>query len=82
MTDGFDKRITKIKDNVYHIYDSVDAFYSLIVGTKYALLIDSGYGFSNVHDIVKTITDLPIMIVNTHGHIDHTQGNKSRNNFV
>ncbi len=75
MANKTDNKITEIADKLYHIYDSLDVFYSLIVGTEYALIIDSGYGFGNVYETVRSLTDLPIRIINTHGHIDHIQGN-------
>ncbi|MDC7126089.1 MAG: MBL fold metallo-hydrolase, partial [Spirochaetales bacterium] len=41
-----------------------------------ALLIDTGFGFGDIYGAVKKITNLPVIVVNTHGHIDHVQGNK------
>ena len=46
----------------------------LITGKEKALLIDTLNGVENLADIVRTITDLPVMVVNTHGHIDHAAG--------
>ena len=39
------------------------------------MLIDTGYGYGNLKQVVKSITDKPLYIVNTHGHVDHTSGN-------
>lgn len=50
-------------------------FMYLLVGEEKALLIDTGYGEGNFREIVESITDKPIMVVNTHGHFDHTGGN-------
>jgi len=33
------------------------------------------HGCQNVYDVVRTLTDLPLMVVNTHGHCDHIYGN-------
>lgn len=44
----------------------------LLVGAEKALLIDTGMGQANLRAYVETITDKPIMVVNTHGHMDHT----------
>lgn len=50
-------------------------FMHLLVGEEKALLIDTGYGEGNFREIVESITDKPVMVVNTHGHFDHTGGN-------
>jgi Zn-dependent hydrolases, including glyoxylases len=43
-------------------------------GRKQALLVDCGWGLGNLPEIVKSLTKLPLVIVNTHGHRDHTSG--------
>lgn len=50
-------------------------FMHLLVGEEKALLIDTGYGEGNFRQVVESITDKPVMVVNTHGHFDHTGGN-------
>lgn len=50
-------------------------FMYLLVGEEKALLIDTGYGEGNFRQIVESITSKPVMVVNTHGHFDHTGGN-------
>ena len=50
-------------------------FMHLLVGQEKALLIDTGYGEGNFREIVESITDKPVMVVDTHGHFDHTGGN-------
>ena len=47
----------------------------LLVGEEKALLIDTAYGVGNLRQFVEGITDKPVMVVNTHGHFDHTGGN-------
>jgi glyoxylase-like metal-dependent hydrolase (beta-lactamase superfamily II) len=69
-------KIIKINDSIYHIYESLGVYCTLIVGSKAALLIDTGFGFGDILGKVKTITNLPIKVINTHGHVDHIQGNK------
>lgn len=48
---------------------------SLIVGTEKALLIDTGYGIGDYRSYVESLTGLPLIVANTHGHIDHASGN-------
>lgn len=71
--------INKIMDGVYHINEPIigtsTVCCTLIVGIKKALLIDTGYGIGNLKQIVKSITSLPLIVVNSHGHIDHINGN-------
>lgn len=44
----------------------------LLAGEKKALLIDTGLGLGNLKEQVERLTSLPVEVVNTHGHIDHT----------
>ena len=43
----------------------------LVEGTKTAALIDTGLGTGNIKDLVESLTDLPIIVVNTHADGDH-----------
>ncbi len=47
----------------------------LIVGSHHALLFDTGYGFGNLAGLVRSITNLPLYVVISHGHLDHACGN-------
>lgn len=47
----------------------------LFVGEKKALLFDSGMGIGNIKDEVEKLTQLPILVVNSHCHFDHIGGN-------
>ncbi|WP_315066635.1 MBL fold metallo-hydrolase [uncultured Clostridium sp.] len=67
--------IKKIMDGVYHISDPSKICCTLIVGKKKSLLFDTGYGIGNLKQVVESITDLPIIVVNSHGHLDHMGGN-------
>lgn len=48
---------------------------SLILGDFRALLIDTGYGIGDYRGYIESLTNLPVTVVNTHGHIDHASGN-------
>lgn len=62
--------------NGYYRIGSPEAvFCYVIVGKEKAMLIDTGHGYGNLKQVVKSITDKPLYIVNTHGHLDHTSGN-------
>lgn len=50
-------------------------FTYVLVGDEKAVLIDTFYGYGDFRAFVETITDKPLMVINTHGHFDHTGGN-------
>jgi len=49
----------------------------LVLGEDNAALIDTGIGIGDIKSVVKELTDLPVMVVNTHAHLDHTGGNSN-----
>lgn len=65
-----------LKPNLYHIADPLGVFMTLIVGEKKALLLDTGYGIGHLDETITQITDLPLIVVNSHGHLDHVLGNR------
>lgn len=68
-------KINKINDHIWLLNDNDEATGYLVTGTKKALVIDTMNGYENVRALVETLTELPIMLVNTHGHSDHIYGN-------
>lgn len=54
----------------------------LLCGEKYAILIDTGLGVSNISRIVDSLTKLPVMTVTTHVHWDHIGGHKYFDNIA
>lgn len=67
--------LTQINPHVYLMDDHHEATGYIVVGSKKALVIDTMNGYEDVRAVVRTVTDLPIMVVNTHGHCDHIYGN-------
>jgi len=47
----------------------------LIIGQKRALLFDSGMGLDSISLVVKSLTGLPVIVLNSHTHPDHIGGN-------
>lgn len=47
----------------------------LVTGQERALLIDTLTGVGNLKAFCMELTDLPVTVVNTHGHVDHCGGN-------
>ena len=68
-------KIHAIRPNVYLIDDAGESTCYLICGSESALLVDSVNGEEDLHAVVRSLTDLPVIVVNTHGHGDHVFGN-------
>ncbi|CAN5813798.1 MBL fold metallo-hydrolase [soil metagenome] len=47
----------------------------LIVGEDKAILLDTGMGVSHIREVVETLSDLPVTVINSHAHWDHVGGN-------
>jgi len=69
-----DYPVEKLADSVYRINEFHCANMYLFVGTERALLVDTGTGMGNIKDTVRQITNLPLDVVITHAHCDHTGG--------
>jgi glyoxylase-like metal-dependent hydrolase (beta-lactamase superfamily II) len=70
-------RYWKLYEDTYviHYSDALDVF--LLLGKTKALLIDTAYGRGDFPNIVEELKgDRELLIVNTHGHFDHTGGNR------
>lgn len=67
--------VIKVKDGIYHIGSTEGVFMDLFVGSRQALLWDTGYGFGDLRHTVEALTDKPLIVVNSHGHLDHACGN-------
>lgn len=73
---SFERAIIKqLRPNVFLIDDAGDSTCFLITGSERALLVDTANGYEDLHAIVRSLTDLPVTVVNTHGHGDHIYGN-------
>ena len=66
--------VTQI-DSESWVIDDNGARMFLFAGVDKALLVDSGYGNGDLKKTVSELTDLPIMLVNTHADHDHTGSN-------
>ncbi|MDD3361253.1 MAG: MBL fold metallo-hydrolase [Hespellia sp.] len=65
---------TDVGNGITCIEDAANVFMYLIQGTERVLLFDTGSGIGNVAEFVSTLTDLPIYVVVSHGHVDHASG--------
>ena len=81
------ERIDQDQDwfEVYRIADGVFAIYEpgqfeevisfLVTGKEKALLFDTGLGIGDMRRVVEQLTDLDIVVLNSHTHYDHIGGN-------
>lgn len=67
--------VTQMTPHVWLFDEDHGATGYLVAGSSLAMVIDTMCGKENLYDIVRTITDLPVIVVNTHGHGDHIGGN-------
>lgn len=66
--------VTELMKDVYLIneFDGTNCY--LVTGSDHALLIDCGTGFCDIRSAVENVTNLPVVLVATHGHVDHIGG--------
>ena len=70
--------VYRIRPDVYAIYEPhqfEEVISYLIVGQRRALLFDTGLGVASIRDVVTQLTTLPVTVLNSHTHFDHTGGN-------
>jgi len=48
---------------------------AVVVGDERAILIDTGMGIDNIRELVETLTNKPVTVINSHAHWDHVGGN-------
>ena len=56
------------------IWDVARTAMYLVEGADRAVLIDTGVGLKGLKELVDGLTDKPLTILLTHGHVDHAMG--------
>ncbi len=64
-------------DGVYRISEPLGVGVNLILGGERALLIDTGYGLRDIRPAIRQVTGLPLVVINSHVHTDHTGCNSA-----
>lgn len=72
--------IEKINDNTWRIEDDFVRCF-LLAGSEKAVLIDTGATSGDARKLAESVTELPLILINTHGDVDHTAGNAAFKSF-
>jgi len=70
--------VYKIRPGVFAIYEPrqfEEVISYLVIGTRKAILFDTGMGISNIKAVVEELTKLPVSVVNSNTHNDHVGDN-------
>ncbi|MBQ9063653.1 MAG: MBL fold metallo-hydrolase [Eubacterium sp.] len=73
-------QMTQISSNTWAVQDQNVRFF-ILTGDERALLIDSGISGLDVRQIAREVTDLPLMLLNTHADPDHIAVNSAFDEF-
>ena len=65
---------SQIADGITQIEDLCGTKFYLVEGSECAALLDCGAGLGNIGEYIKTLTDKPLIVLLTHGHVDHAMG--------
>lgn len=70
-------KVTQLNKHTWQITETLwsTVHCYLLTGAERAVLIDTCSGIGPLAEMVAQLTSLPVTVVNTHGHIDHTGGN-------
>lgn len=66
-------QVEKVSQRIYRISMPYVCCY-LVVGEKRAALIDCGWGYGDLEEVVRSLTDLPVVLLLSHAHPDHIGG--------
>ena len=69
-------RVIPLRENLWAINEVGKTVMYVINGREKALLLDTGFGLVPLRRLVRELCgEKPVVVVNSHGHIDHNSGN-------
>lgn len=66
--------VMPLADGVWQLTEPGHVASWLVCGARRAALVDTGCGFAPIRPVVEALTDLPVVVVQTHHHLDHIGG--------
>lgn len=69
-------KITRVFENIWLLDDADNGSGYVVTGNDKALVVDTCNGMQDYLAAVRSLTDLPVVLVNTHAHGDHVGGNR------
>lgn len=76
--------VYQLNANTYAIYEPYqwqEAISYLLIGSEKAMLVDTLQGIGDLKSVVTQLTNLPVVVINTHSHFDHVSGNYQFDNI-
>ncbi len=70
-----DYTVKEVLKDVYQIQEPEGFSATVVLGGRKALLFDTMTGRGDLKSLIREITGLPLVVVNSHGHYDHIGGN-------
>lgn len=67
-------QIQSITEHITRIQSPCTEYIYLVTGDDRAALIDTGSGIGSLKSVTDTLTELPVTVLITHGHVDHAMG--------
>ena len=67
-------RTERVSDRITRICAFSSELMYLVEGEERAALLDTGSGIGFVRPLIETLTDKPLIVLLTHGHVDHAMG--------
>lgn len=67
-------QVQKMDQHLFQFTDIAGTYSFLIIGDRKAALLDTGVGCGSLLEQIRRLTDLPVEVFITHGHVDHAMG--------
>lgn len=78
----FTFKTEKLTSRVTRIQAPGEELMYLVEGEERAALLDTGTGVGHLKPCVDKLTDKPVSVLITHGHVDHAMGRRSLKQFI